>query len=217
MVIVLPYTFQCKELLFVLGRMLPPPETSEEGTAREAAGQLANTISRNVYVVDESELLVELDEPVEAVAIARQFDLRIERCIASPLALDLVREQGEPARSSWTGLCKRAQIASPEAPSIVRVPKLQRERLPGGVEQIPDRRGVLVWVIGEPDDIVFVDREQVFENNVAIAPHLGTWAIQDRGTESHVFVDGARCKSRSLVPGMRITVGLRQYLILSVR
>jgi len=216
-VIVLPYTFQCKELLFVLGRMLPPPESSEEGTARQAAGQLANTISRNVYVVDESELLVELDEPVEAVAIARQFDFRIERCIASPLALDLVREQGEPARSSWTWLCQRAQIASPDAPSIVRIPKVQRDRLPLGVDQIPDGRGVMVWTVREPDQVIFVDSEQLLEDKVAIAPHLGTWAIQDRGTTSGVFVDGARCKSRSLVPGMRISVGTTQYLILSVR
>ena len=215
--IVLPYTFQCKELLFVLGRMLPPPDLSEQGTAVQAAGQLANTISRNVYVVDDAEVLVEVDEPVEALAFAKQFDLRIERCIASPLALDLVRELGEPAQSSWDWLCRRIPFKAPRAPSIVHVPKFQRDQLPPGVDQIPDGRGVLVWIIGEPDEVVFVNKLHVFVDNAAIAPHLGTWAIQDRGTESHVFVDGSRCKSRSLVPGMRITVGLRQYLILSVR
>ena len=216
-VILLPYTFQCKDLLFVLGRMFPPTNSSETGTARDAAAQLANSILRNVYVVDESEVLVEVDEPVEAVAIAQQFDLRVERVIASPLALDLVREQGEPARSSWSWLCKRAHIATPDAPSIVQIPKLQRDRLPAGVDQIPDGRGVLVWVIGTTDEVVFVQREHVLEGKAAIVPALGTWTIQDRGTTSGLFVDGSRYKSRSLAPGMLISVGLTQFLVLSVR
>lgn len=219
--IVLPYTFQCKELLFVLGRMFPPTAVSETGTARQAAAQLANTISRNVFVVDEAEVLVELDEPVEAVAIAKQLELHVERCIASPLALDLVREQGEPARSSWDWLCRQAKIQTPNAPSIVQIPRVKRDRLPPGVDQIPDGRGVLMWIVGDPDQVMFVDREFTLhdrmEGKAAIVPALGTWTIQDRGALAGVKVDGARCKSRSLVPGMWIDIGFAKILILSVR
>src|SRR5688572_20726581 len=155
--ILAPYTFQCKELLFVLGRMLPPPELSEDGTVLQAAAQLANTLSRNVSIVDDHELLVELDEPVEAVAIARQLELRIERCIASPLALELLRESGEPARASWSWLC--AQLKLPPNPvSVVKLTGIERDRLPEGVDQIPDGPGVLLWVVDTTDRIVFVDR-----------------------------------------------------------
>lgn len=201
----------------MLGRMLPPPELSEPGTATQAAAQLANTISRNVYVVDDHELLVELDEPVEAVAIARQFELRIERCIAAPLALDLIRESGEPARSSWQWLCQRARITDPAAPSIVQIPQLSRERLPDGVDQIPDGPGVLAWILGSPDRVVFADREHVIDGNAAIVPYRGTWAIQDRGTQSGLHVDGYRCNSRCLVPGMTVRIGTTRLAILSVR
>jgi hypothetical protein len=216
--IVLPYTFQCKELLFVLGRMLPPPELSEPGSATQAAAQLANTISRNVYVVDDTEVLAELDEPVEAVVFARQLELRIERCIASPLALELVREAGEPAHSSWQWLCTRARIVDPRAPSVVQVPQLARTQLPAGVDQIPDGSGVLFWRVGEPDEVVFIDREYKLEDHgIAIVPYRGTWAIQDRGTLSGLYVDGYRCKARCLVPGMTIRIGIDRFAILSVR
>ena len=229
--IVVPYTFQCKELLFVLGRMLPPVAISEAGSVTEAAGQLANSLSRNVYVVDDSELLVELDEPVEAVAYAQQYELRIERCIASALALELLRESGGPARATWTWLRRSLKLLDDPVDGLVSIKGLAANRLPAGVDQIPDGPGVLVWVI-EDDTIAFVNRTRtigrhdsndiplldrtVLPMHAAIVPHRGTWAIERRQAPL-IVVDGASCSSRSLVPGQLIKLGDARLVILSVR
>ena len=232
--IIAPYTFQCRELLFVLGRMLPPPDRSESGTIIEAAGQLANTLARNVIVVDETELLVELDDPVEAIALARELELRVDRCIAAPLALELLRESGQPARDTWSWLCTQLKLSPNPDGGVVKLKGITRDRLPAGVDQIPSGSGVLVWVIALVDQVVFVTRDQTLGRasdladiaiddahvspgrGAAIVRRHGTWVIEDRSTEG-IVVDGSRCNSRCLIPGMTIHVGGARLVILSMR
>jgi pSer/pThr/pTyr-binding forkhead associated (FHA) protein len=93
-----------------------------------------------------------------------------------------------------------------------------RTQLPDGVDQIPDGPGVLLWIIGETDEVMFIDREFKLEDHgAAILPYRGTWAIQDRGTLSGLYVDGYRSKARCLVPGMTIRIGVDRFAVLSVR
>ena len=230
--IVVPYTFQCKELLFVLARMHPPTSRSEEGTIRDAAAQLANTLLRNVEIVDDHELLVVLDEPVEAVAIARDFEMRLERCIASPLAVEMLSESGQPAHESFTWLQKQLLIPADPNGALLKVKGLGRDRLPAGIDQIPDGPGVWLWIITPNGDrVTFIARQQTLGTHAdisiddrllarvhaAIIPYRGTWAIEDRASPSGTFVDNSRCRSRCLVPGMTIQIGYTQMLVLSVR
>jgi len=214
--IVVPYTFQCKELLFVLARMLPLREHSEQGTVLEAAAQLANSLSREVVIVDDQELLVVLDDPVEAVAVAQSHDLRLDRCIASPLALELLRESGEPARMMWTWLRTQLAIHSDPAAGIVKLGKLRRERLPDGVDMVPDGPGVWIWVTAPTERVAFVDRAHVV-GRAAIVPFRETWAIEDRGSIAGTYVDDRLCRSRCLVPGMTIRIDDITLVVLSVR
>ena len=232
--IVVPYTFQCKELLFVLGRMLPPPDLSEGGEIRDAAAQIANTLSRNVQIVDNQELLVEMDEPVEALAIARELELRVARCIASPLALELVRESGEPARASWEWLRTRLGLRTEPGSSLVKLVGIDRDRLPDNVDQIPDGSGVLLWILGNPDQVVFVntartigrtdeadivvaDDPSISRIHATIIPYEGTWAIHDNGSSHGTKIDGRFSKTRCLVPGMTIELAHTRVVVLSVR
>ena len=214
--IVVPYTFQCKELLFVLARMLPQRWVSERGTVLEAAGQLANSLSREVVIVDDQELLVVLDDPVESVAVAQSFELKPVRCIASPHALELLRESGEPARMTWTWLRGQLRLDSDPVAGVVKLPKLPRDRLPDGVDIVPDGPGVWLWQVAPVEDVVFVGREQPI-GRAAIVPYRGTWAIMDRGSVNGTFVDDRRCNSRCLVPGMIIRVDDVTLIVLSVR
>lgn len=213
--IVAPYTFQCKELLFVLARMHPSREVSEQGTVLEAAGQLANSLSREVVIVDDQELLVVLDDPVEAVAVAQSHSLRVTQCVASPLALELLRESGEPARAMW-GWLKRQLMIQVDPVGIVRLGKLRRERLPDGVDIVPDGPGVWVWVAMPEERVVFVDRAHAI-GRAAIVPFRETWAVEDRGSVAGTYVDDRLCRSRCLVPGMTIRIDDIMLVILSVR
>jgi hypothetical protein len=238
-VIVFPYTFQCKELLFVLVRMLPPMPISENGTIRQAAGQLANTLSRNVEIVDNHELLVTLDEPVEAVVIARDLGLPAKQCIASPLALELLAEPGSPAVGAWIWLRQQLAMTNPSTSvGIVRLTGLARQQLPLGIDQIPDGPGVLLWIHPPPigvDQVFFIDRARtlgqqadvvidrpgVSRVHAAIVPFQGTWAIEDRTLNdpfpAGTVVDNHPCRSRCLVPGMIIGLGNARLVVLSVR
>lgn len=224
--IVIPYTFQCKQLLCVLGRMLPPPELSEHGTVTEAAAQLANTLLRDVEVVDNKELLVTLDEPVEAVSIAREYELRIERAIISPLAVELLRDSGEPARLGWAWLQRQLRVDdSPRG--VVRV-RGQTRHLPEGIDQIPDRPGVLLWNVAQ-HTATLVERGtglwhdaglvELATANIpaAIVRFQNTWAVESRLNSSVLKTDGAPTFGRCLVPGMTIDLVKGRLVVLSVR
>lgn len=213
--IVVPYTFQCKELLFVLAQMLPQREVSEQGTVLQAAGQLANSLSREVVIVDDQQLLVVLDDPVEAVAIAQSHGLRLAHCIASPLALELLRESGEPARMMWSWL-KRQLLIHSEPAGIVKLGKLRRDRLPDGIDIVPDGPGVWLWIVAPDERVVFVDRAHAI-GRAAIVPFRETWAIEDRLSVSGTYVDDRLCRSRCLVPGMMIRIDEITLVVLSVR
>lgn len=228
-----PYTFQCKEMLFVLGRMRPAPGQPDLGTVTEAAMQLATELARNVIVVDDQELLVELDEPVEAVAIARSLDLRVARCIAGPLAMELLRESGGPAQDTWQWLRTQLKLEHDLATGIVKL-DVARTWLPDNIDVIPDGPGVLMWLIdGDSDLVKFVTGPssigrssaadfplvdlKVGRRHATIEPQGGTWTISDLGSNNGVFVDGRRIRSRSLVPGMSIEIGDARLVVLSVR
>jgi hypothetical protein len=214
--IVVPYTFQCKELLFVL-RMLPQHRfSSERGSVLEVAGQLANSISREVVIVDDQELLVVLDDPVEAVVTAKTHGLTVAWCIASPLALDLLREAGEPARTTWAWLCNQLKIQADPIAGIVKLPRLSRDCLPDGVDVVPDGPGVWVWQLLPEERVMFVEREQPF-GRAAIVPFRDTWAIENRSSMWGTFVDDRKCTSRCLVPGMVIKIDEVTLIVLSVR
>jgi hypothetical protein len=208
--IVVPYTFQCKELLFVLARMLPQKGISEHGTVLQAAAQLANTLSREVVIVDDQELLVVLDDPFEAIATAKAAGLRLERCIASPLALELVRD------GTWDWLCRQLGLEGDAPTGIVKLPGLSRDGLPDGVDVVPDGPGVWVWQIAPADRVVFVDRTTPI-GKAEIVPFGDTWAIADRGSQWGTYVDDRKCSSRCLVPGMMIRIDDVTLIILSVR
>jgi hypothetical protein len=231
-VIDVPYTFQCREMLFVLGRMRPTPGQPDTGTVTDAAMQLANELSRNVIVVDDQELLVELDEPVEAVAVARSLELRVARCVAAPLAMELLRESGGPAKDAWGWLRTQLRLQHDLASGIVKLDDVDRTTLPDNVDTIPDGKGVLLWIIhGVDDRIEFVDREIllgrqgdlviddtiVSRTHARLVPRHGTWAIENQSATHSTYADGRPIRSRCLVPGMTIGIGPARIVVLSVR
>jgi hypothetical protein len=231
-VIDVPYTFQCREMLFVLGRMRPAPGQPETGTVTQAAMELANELKRNVIVVDDQELLVELDEPVEAVAIARALELRVSRCVAAPLAMELLRESGGPAKDAWDWLRGQLKLQHDLATGIVKLEDVDRATLPPNVDTIPDGKGVLLWIIhGLDDRVEFTDREivigrqgdLVIDDSIVSRTHArivarhGTWAIENQSATHATYADGRPIRSRCLVPGMTIGVGPARIVVLSVR
>ena len=227
------YTFQCRSLLFVLGQMLPPPDLAEAGTLTQAAAQLANTLSREVHVIDDTEILVELDEPVEAIALARELELRVRTCIASPLALELVLDPGAPARAAWDWLRGQLGTIAPPSFGIVKLRGIDRITLPAAVDQLPDRTGVLLWILGVEDRIelvydtctlgrgpnadLTVDDPTLSRVHAALVPYRGTWALQDRDSASGTYIDDRLVHTRCLVPGMVIRLGRTRIVVLSVR
>lgn len=227
------YTFQCRSMLFMLGQMIPPPDLAEAGTLTQAAAQLANTLSREVHIVDDEAILVELDEPVEAIALARELELRVRSCIASPLALELVLDPGAPARAAWTWLRTQLGNIAPPSFGIVKLPGIDRITLPASVDLLPDRPGVLLWILGVEDRLELVidtcaigrgpgadltlDDPTLSRVHAAIVPYRGTWALQDRDSASGTYLDDRHIDTRCLVPGMVIRIGATRIVVLSVR
>jgi hypothetical protein len=238
-----PSTFTCEPLLFVLGHMLPRPNTigpTVASTATDAARMLATEASRNVQVVDDSHLLMIMEEPFEAVSTARAHQLIPSRCLASGLALELLRGPGgQPSGYTWTWLCQQLQID--DAPSytqgIVKLPGIAAAVLPPEATEIPAGPGVWIWIVdgGGVDQLVFVDRARtigrtqgiaadigiddptVSRQHAAIVPFRGTWAIEDRGSTSGTWIDGGQVRSRCLLPGMVFGLGKSKLVVLSVR
>jgi hypothetical protein len=236
----IPCTFTCEPLLFVLGRMLPRGRGAVGPTvannAVEAARMLATELSRNVIVVDGHQLLVMLDEPFEAVAAARSLDLSPERCIASGLALELLREPaGEPSSYTWTWLCRQLKVS--EEPSyatgLVQL-GIGLHTLPPDTAEIPAGSGVWLWILdgeGGRQRIVFIDRKQTIgrqgdislvdialsRQHVAISKYQNTWLIEDTASVSGTYLEGVQIAKRCLVPGMVFHVGSSKLVVLSVR
>jgi hypothetical protein len=233
-----PCTFTCEPLLFVLGHMMSRSTTVRAPSARNAtnaAHVLATETSRNVHVVDDAYLLVMMDEPFEAVSVARAHNLAPRRCIASGLALELVRES-----NAWPWLCSELQLDPRRSyqRGIVKLPDVGVTELPPDVGELPDGQGVWLFVL-HPDGVqqlAFIDREhtigrvgsganvdiEIYDKRVSrqhatIKPFQGTWAIEDRASTSGTFFEGARIRSRCLMPGMVFRLGETTLVVLSVR
>jgi hypothetical protein len=233
-------TFSCARILFVLG-MVPRNYKSEAvapAALAAAAEALEDSLAREVQIID-GEILVELDDPVEAIVAARDHDLYLQRCIASGTALLLLREPGAPAQETWDWLCSRLSITTdaPHADGIVKL-GIGRTSLPSSVERMPERAGVLLWILqGSGDDrLIFVDspitigrsapgstagielddRIMSRQHCAITRPDRG-WSIEDSGSISGTFVEGGRLVSRRLVPGMLIRAGASLLVVLAVR
>jgi len=233
-------TFSCARILFVLG-MVPRNYRSEAVTPAAlaaAAEALEDSLAREVQLID-GELLVELDDPVEAIVAARDHDLYLQRCIASGTALLLLREPGAPAQETWSWLCSRLSLVA-DAPYVDGIVKLGigRTSLPPSVERLPERAGVLVWILqGSGDDrLIFVDSPVLIGRNYpkasveiavddkfmsrehcAITRSDRGWSIEDAGGFSGIYVEGGQVKQRRLVPGMLIRAGATLLIVLAVR
>jgi hypothetical protein len=232
-------TFSCRRMLFILG-MVPRNYRRELLPRSEldaAAAALAGSLAREVHVID-GELLVELDEPVEAIVAARDHDLYLQRCIASGSAIELLREPGAPAQAMWAWLCGR--LAMPDAPYPNGLVKLGigRTALPTAVEEVPERSGVLLWILqgGGDDRLIFVEEETtigrarsgatatlalhdtaISAEHCAITRRDGAWTIEDIGSLSGTFVEGGYIQHRRLLPGMMIRAGTSLLVVLAVR
>jgi hypothetical protein len=233
-------TFSCARILFILG-MVPRNYRSEAvkpAALAAAAEALEDSLGQQVQIID-GEILVELDDPVEAIVAARDHDLYLQRCIASGTALLLLREPGAPAQQTWSWLCSQLAVP-PDSPYLDGIVKLGigRTSLPPSVERVPERAGVLLWILqGSGDDrLIFVDSPMTIgrsrpgatvgielddkimsRDHCAITRTDRGWSIEDSGSMSGTYVEGGRLDRRRLVPGMLIRAGASLFVVLAVR
>lgn len=231
-------TFSCRRMLFILGmvprnyRPQPPPHPELVAAAKA----LSESLAQPVDVID-GELVVELEEPVEAIVAARDHDLYLQRCIASGPALELLREPGAPAQKMWAWLCSRLAIPDVDYPDGVVKLGIGRSELPRVTEQAPERPGVLLWLV-QPgrDRAIFlespttigrdrhdieiglvIDDVALSRRHCALTRREGRWMIEDLGSSSGTYVESDMIDKRRLIPGMLIRVGSSLLVVLAVR
>ncbi len=233
-------TFSCPRLLFVLGMVPHGVPTTDPGQRVAEAAQilLARALSRDVSLVD-GELFVELHDPIEAIVAARDYDLYLQRCIASGAAIELLREPNGPARETWSWLCKKLSM-SPHQTYPHGLVKLGvgRHSLPEDAGFLASEPGIALWIVPaegldhvvrleqttrisstyahDPGDITLVDGT-IDHGHCQITQRDGLWIVEDRGSSSGTFCEGKRVADRRLLPGTMIRIGASLVVVLSVR
>lgn len=230
-------TFSCPRLLFVLGMVPHGVPTVDPGHRVAEAAQvlLARALSRDVLLV-EGELFVELDDPIEAIVAARDHDLYLQRCIASGAAIELLREPDAPARETWSWLCKKLSMSPHQTypEGFVKL-GIGGHVLPVDAEALASETGIALWIVSEervvrlvqatkisstyahdPGDLL-VEDGSIEHGHCQITPLGGSWFVEDRGSASGTFCEGARVAHRRLLPGAMLRIGASLVVVLSVR
>jgi len=238
-------TFSCRRIACVLVCGLPRNIRDETyvGQTTVARDALARSLAREVQIIDGDNLLVELDDPIEVVAAARDHHKAVFlRVLISRGALQLLREPTAPAQELWQWLCKHLEIDADAAylDGLVTLDCRDAPRLPPfPVEDVPDRPGVLLWILEQGyGRVLFIDKPTligraqphalvgIVERGVTndcweIKPYKTGWGIFDTGATFHMVLDQEACepewaKQLQLMPGRMIELPYYHWVALVV-